>query len=193
MRIVNFGFSLPPTSSILGIQLTIAKYASTGNFYGVTDKEITLGYNNNTIGSNKKKSGNWRTTVTNSTYGNATDLWDALLTPQMLNDPWFGVYITASYFMISSCKLICRGSSGPTITAYIDYALLDVFYGTNKKYTHPIDDGIVTTNLVTTGLITTMEVTSGAITTGITTSELTSATIELPVTTEAIVYYLCIP
>ncbi len=63
----------------------------------IVDKIIQLTYQGQAIGSNNFRyitdSEGHLTITNNTTYGNSTDLWETELTPEMLQDPTFGVIL----------------------------------------------------------------------------------------------------
>lgn len=105
LKATNFGFAIPPTSGICGIQVQIEKrdggFLSIGT--GVRDNEVRLVINNSVTGNNKATTSTWPASPeTFYTYGNASDLWGETLTPAIVNSPDFGVAISARFLSLAT-------------------------------------------------------------------------------------------
>ena len=102
--LVCTNFSIPTLSEINGIQLEIKAQ----RFGRIVDQLIQLTYQGSAIGQNKTNyiTDNLGTfPITNdSTYGGSTDLWGYDITPEMLNDPSFGVLLKFQAHPYYPCK-----------------------------------------------------------------------------------------
>lgn len=113
----NFGFSIPTTATITGIEVTIGRYSSSPN--KIYDNNVQLLVGGSATGTNKALSSTtyWPTTETAATYGSTTDLWGATLTPAIINASNFGVLFDAN-----------NNNNGTARTAYVDYIQISVTY-----------------------------------------------------------------
>jgi hypothetical protein len=86
----GFGFSIPTTSTILGI---VFSYKGYGNVNSVAqDYKVSLINAAGTpIGTYKNNSGYLSTTPTTITYGSSSDSWGTSLTPAIVNATGFGI------------------------------------------------------------------------------------------------------
>lgn len=91
---MGFGFSIPPTATILGIIVTstLVSQATTAG----TLSQVALYYMNAVLGTIKTPGTNFTTTPTPQSYGSTSDLWGASLTPAIVNDPSFGFAMAAT-------------------------------------------------------------------------------------------------
>ncbi len=115
----TFDFSeIPNNATILGLELTIDRYAS-GN--RVRDNVIQFDINGS-VGNNVALTGtDWPTSAGSQSYGNSTDLWGfAEITRSDLND--------------LELQLRLYNSRNSTRQAYIDYVALRVYYSVPSAY-----------------------------------------------------------
>jgi hypothetical protein len=102
LQATGFGFAIPPTAIICGIQADIEKRATgIGNILGievswVTDYEIRLIKNGVVTGSNKATAAHWSTAETYHTYGGSLDIWGVGWSPADINAGNFGIAVAAS-------------------------------------------------------------------------------------------------
>lgn len=93
LKLTAFGFSIPSSSRITGITVTIGRY---GDVYSVKDKSLRLVKNSSYVGDDKADtSTTWPTSETAKTYGGVADLWGETWTPAQINDSNFGVALSA--------------------------------------------------------------------------------------------------
>lgn len=112
----GFGFTIPSTAVIRGVQVDIERHANNGS---VRDSSVYLQKSGAQAGSNYAKSGffsNWPTSDSTATYGGSTDLWGTTLTPTDVNASNFGVRVVVS-----------NGTSS-TRTVYIDQIKVTITY-----------------------------------------------------------------
>ena len=84
----NFGFSIPATSNILGISVTIVREANGGT--SLADQTASLLIGGAATGSNLANGSNWSTSPTSVSYGGSTNKWGNTLTPAIVNASGFG-------------------------------------------------------------------------------------------------------
>jgi hypothetical protein len=120
LRGSNYGFAIPADATITGVEVVVNRRQTTagGNIY---DSLVQLVNDGGTLfGSNYATATNWPTGgLGTATYGGATDMWGlttATLTPAIINDTDFGVYLSA------------RRTGGGDDTATVDYMQITVYY-----------------------------------------------------------------
>lgn len=123
LKASNFGFALPSTATVSGVQVDVEKKAGTAS--NVTDTVVKLVKGGTVSGSDKSSASAWGTSDAYTSYGGASDLWGVALAYSDINASTFG-------FVIS-----CSAASVPE-TAYIDHIRITVYY-TNSATVSPID------------------------------------------------------
>jgi len=116
LNATNFGFSIPSTATIQGIEVQIELKSDTADT--TSDQTIQLLVNGSRSGDNKAISDSYPTSDTTRNYGGTADTWGLNLTPADVNSTDFGISIQ-SY------------SSGGASTAYIDYVAIQITYSEN--------------------------------------------------------------
>lgn len=113
----NFGFAIPGSATIQGIQVDVRreKTAGTGT---IQDNDITLLKNGVAVGANKATGSAWPGAEAYAPYGNSTDLWGTTWTPSDINNPNFGVQLSAIE------------TTGNSATAGVDFIDITVWYST---------------------------------------------------------------
>lgn len=93
----NFGFTIPSSASICGIEVTIDRKATglISLLYKITDNSIKLVKNNNIIGAERASGSDWPDTDGSAVYGGVSDQWGSTWTPTDINSADFGVAISA--------------------------------------------------------------------------------------------------
>ncbi|HSZ86550.1 MAG TPA: hypothetical protein VK787_10995 [Puia sp.] len=131
----NFGFNIPSTASICGIQVSVQQLASgITNIFGVTlgtvsDNSVMIIKNGVISGSEHKSATVWTETNSTATYGSSTDDWGILnWLPADVNAANFGVGTSANLSALV----------GVTLGANIDYISITVSY---------IDPGVLSLSL----------------------------------------------
>jgi hypothetical protein len=84
----NFGLTVPPTATILGVQVS-SVLVSQATTTGVLS-QVALWYSGAVLGTIKTPNTPFTTTLTPQPFGGMTDNWGAVLTPAIVNDPSFG-------------------------------------------------------------------------------------------------------
>lgn len=113
LQVTNFALAIPIHSKIDGIVVEIERNGSL--LSAIVDSVVKLYLPNNSLGSTNQASGTaWPTSDAYATYGSATDTWGQSLTAIQVNDPNFGVVISASAALGA--------------TASIDHVRMTVYY-----------------------------------------------------------------
>ena len=116
LEITNFGFSLPSSAVISGIEVSVERKAEVVN--NISDAEIYLTKNGSSnVGSNYAAAGYWSTSDETVAYGGASDMWGATWSYSDVNASGFGVRIRAT-----------NDNSSAKVIAYIDYVAITVYY-----------------------------------------------------------------
>lgn len=92
--ITNFGFSVPASSLIDGIQVNVERRSSS-HTTAIGDNSIRLVKAGSVVGDNKAAGGPWANYDINAAYGGAADLWGETWSPADVNNSGFGVAISA--------------------------------------------------------------------------------------------------
>jgi len=98
LQITNFGFSIPSSYTVCGVTATIARgetaLLTIGN---ITDNAVVLVKAGTPIGSNHAGLGSWPYgTITTANYGSSTDGWGTAWATTDINDPGFGIALSAN-------------------------------------------------------------------------------------------------
>lgn len=112
----GFGFSIPATATIRGVQVTIERKAASSNT--LKDAAVYLLKAGAQTGTNHNGSSFWTTSDVNATYGTTSDLWGTTLTPADVNASNFGV------------KLVAHNYGASAVVASADYVSITVTYRT---------------------------------------------------------------
>ncbi len=117
----GYGFSIPSNATILGIQVTIGRYASSGGGGGNIRDNLVQLIQNGSVGGNNNgaTTTSWPTSETAANYGSTTDLWGSTWTPALINASNFGVALRVN-----------NSSTFTSRTAYVDYITVTVTYCT---------------------------------------------------------------
>jgi hypothetical protein len=113
----NYGFSIPSNATINGIQLTISRSSTQSLGTGNRDNHVKLVKNNTIEATNKAAAGVYPTSLTNQSYGNATDLWGSTWTPADINNTNFGAVLS-----------VFNTRSLAAATATVDFMQITVTY-----------------------------------------------------------------
>jgi len=113
----NFGFAIPSTATIDGIVVEVERRDNgSGN---IMDNSIKIIQGGSIIGSQHSAGGNWPSSDTYKTYGNATDLWGTTWLYSDINASNFGIAI--------SCKKAGAGNN----QGEIDHVRITIYYTDN--------------------------------------------------------------
>lgn len=93
-NVTGFGFSIPSAATILGVSISfgaISQAATTG-----TISQVGLWQSGSLLGTAKTPGSPLAPVPTVESYGSASDLWGASLTPAVVNDPTFGFAVACN-------------------------------------------------------------------------------------------------
>src|SRR5690606_37294014 len=89
----GFGFTIPATDVLEGIEVTVRRRRSNGNNVREESVELTKDGGASYTDTDYEDPDNWSTSFTPVTYGGPDDLWGTNWTPDEINSPNFGVGI----------------------------------------------------------------------------------------------------
>lgn len=128
LRATNFGLNLPASAPVSGIEVYIQKQMQ--NTETVTDSRVGLiDQTGAVLPQNKAKPGPWATSNTLYVYGSPSDTWGGAWTGANVNDPDFGVVLSASINVVNPA-----GNR-----AFVDAIWIKVYYTTTGGFTTTAD------------------------------------------------------
>ena len=96
LKATSFGFSIPGTANICGIEVQIEKSASNISLLAtVNDNVVRLMKAGSIVGNNYATPSDWSTSESYFTYGGPTDLWGTTWTASDINASNFGLAFSA--------------------------------------------------------------------------------------------------
>ena len=126
----NFGFAIPGTSTILGIEVSESRYCPMVN--GSYDRSVKLTVDGVTgSGVDHSATDAWATSFGTKTWGGATDLWGLTLTPAIINSASFGVVLQATL-------------NGSSYAGYVDWIKVKIYYSDPTTGTNEVQSLAVT-------------------------------------------------
>jgi hypothetical protein len=116
----SFGFNIPGTALITGIQVTRLAYVD-GLLIGSSAKDNVVELLKNDVvgGTNRASASAWPSSEGLQTYGGSSDTWGLTLTPADVNAPGFGIAMSVK---------LNSGLASLFLTANIDQVSVTVFY-----------------------------------------------------------------
>lgn len=116
----NYGFAVPTTATVCGIEVRIERNAA-GLLIGssITDKNLYLMNAGTPVGNNYASATGWSGTNTIAVYGSNSDLWGTTWTPAQINAPNFGVALSAE---------MKAGLASLFLSANVDAVSITVYY-----------------------------------------------------------------
>ena len=165
LRGTNYGFTIPDSATIIGIQVEIGRRAENSSSWSyMRDNIIKLVKGGNPVGNNKALTGtNWPTSITNKDYGGAADLWGTTWTPADINaanfgavisttsDSFFGCIATVDYIRIAITYTNVGTNQAPVITSDGGGAAAAVYVAENTTAVTTVtatDDGLPAATLI---------------------------------------------
>jgi hypothetical protein len=138
LRATNFGFNIPASATINGIQATITRSSDTANC--LNDAGVFLCNASGPVGSDHSVVGIWSTSTVVANYGTTSDLWGAAWTPALINANTFGIQI-----IVQNNGIV---QATPTVNAFVTItvtyttpsggvAISDLLQGTNFGFAIP--------------------------------------------------------
>lgn len=126
LQVTGFGFAIPSTATINGIEVKVERSAATTN--RVRDEVAQLIKNGNRTGDDKATgsgsgSYNWTTSDSTITFGSSTDLWGTSWIPSTINASNFGFAFVAHH----------NSDNGTSTTARVDNIQIKVYYTINSS------------------------------------------------------------
>jgi len=121
LKASDFGFTIPSSATICGIEVQVEKSASNINIIllaSVNDNIVKLMKASSVVGSNYAQSTDWSTGDSYFTYGGPTDLWGTSWTPADINATGFGLAFSANI----------NGIVGLLPVARVDHIKITVYY-----------------------------------------------------------------
>ncbi|MFZ2339437.1 MAG: hypothetical protein WAW07_06895 [Bacteroidales bacterium] len=113
LKATNFGFNIPESATILGIQATIGRYGQSSN---IIDYSVRLLKNGTVAGTDLVSTNLWPSPEAAASYGGTSNLWGTTWSPSEINASNFGVALSAQNTKVSPR------------TAYVDYFSITVTY-----------------------------------------------------------------
>jgi len=114
----NYGFAIPGTAVINGIQVAINRSSSSnGGGNSIDDVTVSLIKSGTITGNNYATATDWPTSLGIANYGGTADLWGTTWTPAQVNANNFGVALS-----------VLNESGGSTRTASVDYIQITITY-----------------------------------------------------------------
>jgi len=96
LKVSNFGFTIPTSATICGIQVDVEKSAAALLGLGSIKDNHALILKGNTAGNDNANGTNWPTSNTYVSYGSNTDLWGLSWTAADINSSNFGFLFSAN-------------------------------------------------------------------------------------------------
>jgi hypothetical protein len=121
LKVTDFGFAMPSTATIVGIEVKVDRHATGGSLI-VFDHSIHLVKDGSIVGTNRSEGAAWPGSDEDeyAVYGNETDVWGDFWGPDDINADDFGVVISA----------VLDGSG--TRIAWVDNIQITVYYSIVK-------------------------------------------------------------
>lgn len=114
LKATNFGLNIPPGVSIDGVKVEVKGRCATADAIYLYGTFLVL---DNVIDDTRRyNSTKWINTATFYSTGSSSDLWGSELTPEILNDPDFGVAV------------MLKSDNAGSVTGYVDCIQLTVYY-----------------------------------------------------------------
>lgn len=123
LKVTGFGFAISSSATIEGIVVEVDRRETTGTPLRVFDNSIRLVKDGAIGGDNRSEGAAWPGSDTNEyvSYGNSTDLWGLSWSHADINDPDFGVAISA-----------VKDDSAYSRNAYVDHVRVTVYYSVSE-------------------------------------------------------------
>jgi hypothetical protein len=121
LAVSNFGFSIPTANTVCGISATIYRANTSLISLGgsITDNSVRLTNAGALTGSDEASGTAWpNTTITAAGYGSSSDLWGTSMFPTDINNPGFGIAISANIKTTSLGVIPIAAIDQITLTVY---------------------------------------------------------------------------
>lgn len=121
LKLTNFGFSIPTTAVVTGIQVDVERVSTVGS--ALVDNAIRI-VKGGVIGATDKSSAaNWPSADAYKSYGSEGDLWGEAWSAGDINDTGFGVALSVT--------------ANVGATAEVDLVRARVFYAMHRSADYP--------------------------------------------------------
>jgi|GEM_PF-5775413 len=119
LKATGFGFAVPASSVIDGLLVEIEKSATLSDANNAVDLSVRLARPDGSLGTENKADSatSWPTADAYASYGGDADLWSEALTPEIVNDPGFGLVISARLH-----------AENTAVTANVDHIRATVYF-----------------------------------------------------------------
>ncbi len=123
LRCVSYGFDIPATATIVGIEVRIERKSSSVANGGSRDNSLFLVKAGTTVGLDRATATAYTTGDTVETHGSPTDLWGTTWTPADINNVNFGAVFTATK----------PSGAGGAHTVTVDQIQITVYYDVSSQ------------------------------------------------------------
>jgi hypothetical protein len=118
LRCLDYGFAIPVTATVVGIEVFIERRSSSTNNGGSNDASVRLVKGGAVTGNNNATTTDYPTTDTVEAHGAANDLWGTTWTPAEINVANFGAQV----------QVTKPSGAGPAQTVSVDHIFITVYY-----------------------------------------------------------------
>ncbi|MGQ0546250.1 MAG: DUF6701 domain-containing protein [Betaproteobacteria bacterium] len=118
LRCVNYGFAIPATATILGVEVRLERKSNRTTNGGSRDNTFFLVKAGVAVGANRATATTYTTTDTVEVHGGPADLWGTTWTPAEINAANFGAVYTGTK----------PSAAGPAHTITVDHMQITVYY-----------------------------------------------------------------
>jgi hypothetical protein len=123
LRCLSYGFVIPASATIVGIEVNIERRASNTNNGGSRDASVQLVKAGALVATNRATATTYTTADVVETHGSPTDLWGTTWTPADINAANFGAQFTATK----------PSGAGGAHTISVDQIQIVVYYDTSSQ------------------------------------------------------------
>jgi hypothetical protein len=120
LQCVNYGFAIPSTATILGIEVAVERKSNSTANGGSQDASVQLVKGGAVLAANRATATSYTTADVTETHGGPADLWGTTWTPADINAANFGAQFSATKASVA----------GPAHTVSVDRIQIVVYYNT---------------------------------------------------------------
>jgi hypothetical protein len=142
LQCLNYGFAIPSTATILGIEVNVERKSSSTANGGSRDASVQLVKAGTAAGTDNATATTYTTADLVETHGGPTDLWGTTWTPAEINAANFGAQFSATKF----------SAAGAAHTVSIDQIQIVVYYNTpppSPALSTPANSAVLTSGSLT--------------------------------------------
>jgi hypothetical protein len=141
LKATGFNFSIPSNALICGITVHIRRRAvGISASTTISDEDIKIIKDGVLTGLNKRSAANWSTDFVTESYSGDTSYWGTALTPEDVNDPRFGVAISAK---LSSTVAAFPRVEIDQVSMVVDYQPLSTSLQRVEQFTTSLEKNMV--------------------------------------------------